>query len=269
MAKARPSAPRQDPRHRALASAIFGGVLLAAVLAIFFAAPERLPAYKQPIVPILASLLCAFLTFFFTGSIGVQFSWLKATGSIGVVVLVLVVWRQLIPSPLGLLHVPVVVVDTTGRLVSGAEVRSSIPGVWKRAGDSWELDLATAALPADRMLILDATKSATSLSGQSTVWLREEDPQASVSIILRRDESATVSGQIQDASGFALAGVRVNLAGHEGEGVETSASGGFELPAHVAPGETVRLHAEKAGYTPVEQEDLGGNHEILLRLAHR
>jgi hypothetical protein len=269
MAKARPSAPRQDPRHRALASAIFGGFLLAAVLAIFFAAPERLPAYKQPIVPILAALLCGSLAFFFTGSIGVQFSWLKATGSIGVVVLVLVVWKQLVPPPPGLLHVPVVVVDTSGRLVSDAEVRSSIPGVWKRAGNSWELDLPAAALPADRMLILDATKPATFLSGHGTVRLREEDPELSVSITLRRDESATISGQVQDAAGFALAGVRVNLAGHEGEGVETSAFGGFELPAHAAPGEAVRLHAEKAGYAPVEQEDLGGNHEVLLRLARR
>ncbi len=269
MTKPRPRGSAGDDRHRTLASWIFGGILLAAVLAIFFAAPDRLPQYKQPIVPILAALLCGFLAFFLTGSIGLGFSWGKATGSIAVVVLVLFTWKQLLPAAPGLFRVRVTLLDPDGRPVPDAELHSSIGGERKPVDGGWELDIPAASLPADHSLTLYASKPSAFLSGHQTLLLSEEDPQPSVSLKLERDESATIGGQVQDAAGAALAGARVNVAGHETEAMATSASGSFRLPAHAAAGQAVRLHAEKAGYAPVEQEDLAGNPEVLLRLAPR
>jgi hypothetical protein len=76
---------------------IFGGILLAVVLSILVFGPERLPAYKQPIIPILVALLCGFLAFLLTGTISFRSSRLIATGSVAIVVFVLVVWKQFLP----------------------------------------------------------------------------------------------------------------------------------------------------------------------------
>jgi hypothetical protein len=264
MAKPRPYA---DSRQRTLASWTFGGILLAAVLAIFLFAPNNLPQYKQPLVPILAALLCGFLAYFLTGSIGLSFSWLKATGSIAFVVLVLLVWKQLIPPPLALVRLHVTLRDPAGNLVTDADLHSSLGNDWKRDDGGWELDLPANSLPADPTLTLDASVPATFLRGHETVRLREAELDRTVTINLGHDESATVAGQVQDTTGHALPGVRVNVTGHEAERVATSPAGGFVLAAHASPGQALRLHAEKLGYAPLDQEDLAGNHEVVLRLS--
>jgi hypothetical protein len=66
---------------------------------------------------------------------------------------------------------------------------------------------------------------------------------------LRADRSARVRGTVVDVAGNALAGVRVGVEGRaESESVVTERNGFFDLPAHAADGQMVRLWAERKGY---------------------
>src|SRR6185295_12104911 len=174
MAKSRLRDPQGEARHRALASWIFGGVLLAVILVIFFVAPESLPAYKQPIVPILVALLCGFLAFFLTGTIGIRLSWVKATGGIAVVALVLFVWTRLVPAPSGTFRVRVALLDAAGRPLPDAELRSTL-GERKKTDVGWELDIPATSLPADHKVALYAVQPAAFLSGRQTLLLSDAD----------------------------------------------------------------------------------------------
>jgi len=173
---------------------------------------------------------------------------------------------MLIPVLPGAFQVRVTIVDPDGRLVPDAELRSSI-GECKRIDGVWEVEVPGSSLGADHSVTLFGAKPAAYLSGHQALVLSEKEPRPSVSVRLQRDMSATIGGQVQDATGTALAGVRVDVVGHEGEAMTTAAAGGFHLLAHAAVGQAVRLHAERTGYRPLDQEDLAGNSEVILRLA--
>jgi hypothetical protein len=61
-------------------------------------------------------------------------------------------------------------------------------------------------------------------------------------------------------------GVVVSVVGYGDERVTTSAEGNFVLRAHVADGQTVRLHAEARDYQPLDQDQPAGASPAVLVL---
>jgi len=77
-----------------LASWIFGTLLLVFILGVFVFAPSSLPPFKQRLLAFICALLAGFFAFFFTGTIGVTWRGVQATGGIGAFVLVLWWWSS-------------------------------------------------------------------------------------------------------------------------------------------------------------------------------
>jgi hypothetical protein len=86
-----------------------------------------------------------------------------------------------------------------------------------------------------------------------------------VTIELKSNRDATVTGVVQDEQGRAIAAATVHVLG--GDSAETSATGSFSLKANAAGGQSVRLHAEKKGYKPVDQDHPAGREPATLVLA--
>ena len=94
---------------RSAASWVFGFLLLAFLIWVFVFAPDTLPAYKQRMLGLFLASLAGLFAFFLTGDIGLDIQSMqsrfgtlgvKATGGIGVFVLVLVWWWSPL-SPIG------------------------------------------------------------------------------------------------------------------------------------------------------------------------
>jgi hypothetical protein len=258
-----PSKPLSRARERARASWIFSSVLLAVLVAVVWFAPERLPGFKQQIVAVFAALLAGFMAYFLTGDLGIQKTWIKASGGMGVFALILFLWPKLMPA-LGpeLYRVRVTVLGVQGQLIEDAEVRSSVGGERKKVDGGWELDIPAGALPAGHKVTLYASKPSDFLRGSRDLIL-QKDFEPTISVEVYKDRSAQVTGSVQDEEGHSLPGARVNVAGYEAEAATTGPEGGFTLAAHAAPGQTVRLHAEKLGFKPLDQDHPAGNPATL------
>jgi len=261
-----PPKPLTRAQERARASWIFSLVLLAILVAVVWFAPERLAGFKQQIVAMFAALLAGFMAYFLTGDLGIQRSWLRASGGLGAFALVLLLWPKLMPAPgPDVYRLRVTVVGPQGQLVEDAEVRSSVGGEQKRVSGGWEMDIPVGGLPADRKVIVYAAKTINFWSGRREMIL-DKDFRPVVEVHLTEDRTAKVQGSVQDEAGHSLPGARVNLAGYEGEAVITGPEGGFVLEAHAAPGQEVHLHAEKAGFRPLDQDHPAGRGAATLIL---
>jgi hypothetical protein len=261
-----PPKPLTRARERARASWIFSLILLAILVAVVWFAPERLAGFKQQILAMFAALLAGFMAYFLTGDLGIQRSWLRASGGLGAFALVLLLWPKLMPAPgPDVYRLRVTVLGPQGQLVEDAEVRSSVGGEQKKASGGWEMDIPIGSLPADRKVIVYAAKPTAFWSGRRAVIL-DKDFRPVVEVQLAGDRAAKVQGSVQDEAGHSLPGVRVNLAGYEGEAVLTGPEGGFVLAAHAAPGQIVHLHAEKQGFRPLEQDHPAGRGAATLIL---
>jgi len=250
--KVPPPKPLSRARERARASWIFSSVLLAVLVAVVWFAPERLAGFKQQLVAIFAALLAGFMAYFLTGDLGIERSWLRASGGLGAFALLLFLWPKLAPaSGPDVYRLRVTVLGPQGQPVENAEVRSSAGGEQKKFQGGWEVDVPASTLPADRKVTVYADK--TFQHGSREVVL-DKDFQPAVTVELREDRSAKVSGTVQDLEGHAVEGARVSVVGHDAEAVFTRSDGGFVLPAHVSATQTVRLHVEKEGFTPEELE---------------
>lgn len=245
---------------------IFGSLLLVFLMAVVWFAPERLAGFKQGLLAVLAALLAGLMAFFLTGDLGIQRTWLRATGGMGAFALVLLLWLRLTStSAPDIYRVRVTVLGPQGQPVEEAEVRSSVGGEKKRAEGGWELDISASTLPVDRHLTLFAEKASAFWRGRRDLTLGK-DYQPAVVVELREDHSATVSGSVQDVEGNSLPGARVSVAGHTAEAVTTDRTGGFSIAAHAAAGQIVRLRAEKEGFRPVEQDHPAGSAPATLVL---
>ncbi|HEY0556645.1 MAG TPA: carboxypeptidase-like regulatory domain-containing protein [Thermoanaerobaculia bacterium] len=263
-----PPKPLSRARERARASWIFSSILLAALLTVVWLAPERLAGFKQQIVALFAALLAGFMAYFLTGDLGIQRSWLRASGGMGAFALLLFVWPRLAPAPgPDIYRLRVTVLGLQGQPVEDAEVRSSVGGEQKRVQGGWEVEIPASGLPADHKVTVYADKPSAFLHGSREVVL-EKDFQPAVPVKLKEDRSARASGTVEDGEGRTLARARVWVLGFEAEAVTTSREGGFDLAAHAAPGQTVRLHAEKAGFLPLDQDGPAGP-AITLQLSQR
>src|SRR3954465_2892567 len=124
-----PSRPLSRARQRARASWIFSAVRLASLRAGVWFAPDRLAGFKQQLLAVLAALLAGLMAFFLTGDLGIQRSWLKASGGMGSFALLLFLWPKIVPSAgPELYRLRVTVLGPQGQPVDGAEVRSSVGG---------------------------------------------------------------------------------------------------------------------------------------------
>jgi hypothetical protein len=165
-------------------------------------------------------------------------------------------------------RVRVTVLDPDKTPVDDAKVWSSMGGEPKKVGGGWQFDIPAVSKPVDGRLTVYARVENTALIGQTTFQLTSDFSPNSM-IILSRNESAIVRGIVLDGVGRAIEGVRVTVVGYGAEGTMTKADGGFVLPAHVANGQTVRLHAEKPGYTTINQDQPTGGIPATLILSPR
>src|SRR3954464_2837359 len=118
-----PSRPLSRARQRARASWIFSAVLLAFLMAVVWFAPDRLAGFKQQLLAVLAALLAGLMTFFLTGDLGIQSSWLKASGGMGAFALLLFLWPKIVPAAgPELYRLRVTVLGAAGHPVEDAKV---------------------------------------------------------------------------------------------------------------------------------------------------
>jgi hypothetical protein len=131
--------------------------------------------------------------------------------------------------------------------IEDASVWSSIGGEPMKVAGGWHFEIPAAKRPQDGNLTIFASLENDFLRGARELQLNN-DYNPAVVIQLERDTSAKVRGQVVDSRGRAVAGATVSVVGYEAEAVITKEGGNFELPAHAAVGQTIRLYAEKRGH---------------------
>lgn len=162
-------------------------------------------------------------------------------------------------------RVRVTVLDEQGKPTEDADVTSTFGGEVKKVKSGWQFDIPAASKPKDGKLTLIATKESAFLKGEEAFTL-EKEMNPAVIVKMQRTATAKVRGQIVDSKNRGVAGARVFVVGFEDDVVITKEGGNFELPAHAAVGQTVNLHAEKAGFLAVTQEHPAGDHPATLVL---
>ena len=233
-------------------------------MAVVFFAPERLAGFKQQLLAVLAALLAGLMTFFLTGDLGIQRSWLKASGGMGAFALLLFLWPKIVPAAGApeLYRLRVTVLGTAGQPVEDAEVRWSVGGEKKKVEGGWELDVPAGILPADRKVTVYADKG---FDHGSREVILDKDFHPAVTVELKADRSDRVFGRVEDGAGHAVAGASVWVEGYEAEAVTTGPLGEFTLRAYAAPRQTVRLHVKKGELEPPPEDQPAGG-PVTLRL---
>jgi hypothetical protein len=144
-------------------------------------------------------------------------------------------------------------------------IRSSIGGETKEVAAGWELEVAESKLPIDRKIIIYAEQKQAHLKGQGEIVVSGEKT-TSASILLQRDISARVKGNVSDEKGRPVADAIVSIL-ETAESTTTDPQGFFILPTNGAEGEEVRLRVIKYGYEPLDQYHPAGSNPayIILR----
>jgi hypothetical protein len=164
-----------------------------------------------------------------------------------------------------LFRVRVTVLDPQGNPISGVALRTTASNETTATADgAGVVTIPAGALPADRKVIIFADLESAFLHGRANLQLAD-DPNPSVTIEIKSNRDAMVTGLVEDEQGRAIAGATVHVIG--GDSVETSATGSFSVKANAAIGQSVRLHAEKKGYKPVDQDHPAGRDPATLVLA--
>ncbi len=161
-------------------------------------------------------------------------------------------------------RVRLTVLHPDGTVVEDARLTSSVGGEFKAGpGGVWELEIPASARPADGKVQIFAARG--TLTGSVELLLGEDFRPPALTVPLTRRE-VSVRGIVVDPSNRAVAGVRVSVVGYPGEAVVTAEDGHFELPAHAAYSEDVRLRGLKEGYKTADEYVLAGIHPITLLL---
>ena len=262
--KVPPPKPLSRARERARASWIFSSVLLAVLVAVVWFAPERLAGFKQQLVAIFAALLAGFMAYFLTGDLGIERSWLRASGGLGAFALLLFLWPKLAPaSGPDVYRLRVTVLAPEGHPREDAELRSSVGGEQKKVQGGWEVDIPASALPADRKVTLYADRLPSNLHGSREVIL-DKDFQPAVTVELKEDSSVKVFGKVKDGEGRPVEGARVWVKDYPSESVTTSQRGEFTLNAHAPLDQMVLLHVKKLEIEPPPQGQPAGRPATLI-----
>jgi hypothetical protein len=163
-----------------------------------------------------------------------------------------------------LFRIRVTVLDPQGNPISGVTLRTTASNETTATADGAGIvTIPAGAMPANRKVTIFADLESAFLHGRATVQLAD-DPNPSVTIEIKSNRDATVTGLVEDEQGRAIVAATVHVLG--GDAGETSATGTFTLKASAAVGQTVRLHAEKKGYKPVDQDHPAGREPATLVL---
>lgn len=161
-------------------------------------------------------------------------------------------------------RVRVIALGPDGAPMTGVTLRTTVSNeTTVTSQDTAVVAIARGAVPADGRITIFGDLDAAFLHGRVDLQLGE-DLNPSVTIPLASARTATVTGIVQDDEGRAVAGAMVTAVG--GESGVTSAAGTFTLQAGVAGGQVVRLHAEKPGYVPTDQDHPAGTEPVTLVL---
>jgi hypothetical protein len=149
--------------------------------------------------------------------------------------------------------------------IEDARVWSTIGGEAMKVAGGWHFEIPSAKRPQDGKLEIFASQENAYLKGSCELQL-SADYNPAVVIQLERDTSAKIRGRVVDGRDRAVAGARVSVAGYEDDAVITKESGNFELPAHAATGQMVRLYVEKRGYGAANLHQMVSDDAVILRL---
>jgi hypothetical protein len=162
-------------------------------------------------------------------------------------------------------RVRVTVLDPSGNPAAGATLRTTASNeTTATALDTAVITIPKATLPGGGKVTIFADLDSAFLHGRSDVALAA-DLNPSITIDLKSSRDATVTGLVEDDRGRAVVGATVSVLG--GESGETSANGSFTLKTNAAAGQMVRVHAEKRGHRPVDQDHPAGREPVTVVLA--
>lgn len=283
----KPNSVPQSGGNNVPATWIFGSLLFFFLGCVFIFAPNELPEYKQRMLAFACSLLAGLFVFFLTG---VAFQGkstrsnvggivIRSTGGFALFILVLGWWSS--PwAPAKIIkdssyRVRATILGPNRTPIDDVRVTSSLGGEAKRVEGAWEFDIPRTNRPQDGKLIIYAQKESAFLPGQGELYLGD-DTNPNITILMEKDNSARIKGKVVDASNPAtpIQGALVYLVEFKNEAISTGPNGEFELAAHAAHGERVRIKVEKQRYV-LEGNLRPPNHEatvngdIIIRLSRQ
>jgi hypothetical protein len=162
-------------------------------------------------------------------------------------------------------RVRVIALGPEGTPMAGVTLKTTVSNeTTVTSQDTAVVAIPRGAVPADGRITIFGDLESAFLHGRAEVQLGDELNPA-VTIPLASVRTATVTGLVQDDAGRAVAGATVTAVG--GESSVTSAAGTFTVKAGAAAGQVVRLHAEKSGYAPADQNHPAGTEPVTIVLA--
>jgi hypothetical protein len=166
-------------------------------------------------------------------------------------------WAVMRPEAPGTYQLRVTVLSPLRTPVDDAKVTTNVGGEPSRVNGGWQFEIPDARLPPSREVKVFVEHPASFTRGAATVKFGERHLLAT-EVVLAKEAHAQVRGIVVDEAGRALGDVHVSIVGAGDEGVVTQADGGFVLDAHVADGETARVHAEKGRWAVNQDQPAGG-----------
>ena len=143
----------------------------------------------------------------------------------------------------GVYRVRVIVLGLDRLPIDDAHVTSSIGGEPKRVEGGWEFDIPPQTRPSDGVVMFFASMNSAFLDGSSKLILGH-DYYPTITIQMASDTTAILRGVVLDMRHRPVPGATVSIAGYA-EIVTTDQMGNFQLAAHAAEGQVVRVQAQK------------------------
>jgi len=144
-------------------------------------------------------------------------------------------------------HIALQLEDEQKHWIDDAQVDTSVPSIIRKGTHSWQIEISEVNKPRDGRVLIHAENHIDFLNGSAQLTL-DSDHSPSVLLTMKKDRSARAIGRIVDEKGKPISEGLVYVIGFENEAVRTSEGGQFDLPAHAAPLEWIRIHIEKDGY---------------------
>ena len=165
---------------------------------------------------------------------------------------------------LSVYRVRTLVLDPEHVPVSGATLRTTASNETTQTSQGIGIvSVYRGTMPSDGKVTIYADFESAFLHGRTDVQLGA-DPNPSVTIDLKANNNAMISGLVEDKGGLAVPGARVTVLA--GESTLTAPDGTFTVKTAAAIGQQVRLHVEKVGYNAVDQDHPAGRDPVTIVL---
>lgn len=164
-------------------------------------------------------------------------------------------------------HISVRTEDENGKPIDSkldTSVKSTISG----GGHSWMIDVLRSNMTPGLKLTINATNEEGFLRGRSEITLGRDANQATV-VVMKRDRSARAIGRVLDERQRPVIGARIYVWEHEGESTITLDQGQFDIAAHAASGEPIRIHVEHRDFEPEDIVHIAGSDSQPIILTRR